>query len=223
MDVGRTTPSGSLIRGRDRKDRGARGHGPLQRLYRGETRFDFVGRRRVWFTISTVIIVAGIISIILRGGLNLGIEFKGGTEWTVKAPHVTQTQAINAMQAAGLTAPDRRSCSGRGAINSSTCRPTSTSSRRRRRRRSRSRSKQAIAKLIDTSVENVAERRRRPWARRGARPSPTRPSRRSSSSSSWWASTSASASSRRWPWPPSSPWSTTCWWPSASTRCSTSR
>ena len=82
-----------------------RSHGPLQRLYRGETRFDFVGRRRVWFTLSTVVIVAGVISIILRGGLNLGIEFKGGDQWTVKAPHVTQTQAVDAVQAAGLTAP----------------------------------------------------------------------------------------------------------------------
>ena len=80
-------------------------HGPFARLYRGETTFDFVGRKRTWFTISTLIIVAGIISIILRGGLNLGIEFKGGTEWTVKAPGITQTQATDAMQAAGLTAP----------------------------------------------------------------------------------------------------------------------
>ena len=81
------------------------GHGPLRRLYRGETKFDFVGRRRLWFSLSSVIIVAGIISIILRGGLNLGIEFKGGTEWTVKAPNVTQTQAVNAMQSAGLVNP----------------------------------------------------------------------------------------------------------------------
>ena len=80
-------------------------HGALIRLYRGETRFDFVGRRRSWFTLSTLIIVAGIISIILRGGLNLGIEFKGGTEWTVKAAGVTQVQATNAMTAAGLTQP----------------------------------------------------------------------------------------------------------------------
>ena len=80
-------------------------HGPAARLYRGETRFDFVGRRRVWFTMSSAIIVAGIISIILRGGLNLGIEFKGGVEWTIEAPHVTQVQAVNAMQAAGLQSP----------------------------------------------------------------------------------------------------------------------
>jgi preprotein translocase subunit SecF len=82
-----------------------KGHGPIARLYRGETRFDFVGRRRVWFAISTIIIVAGILSIILRGGLNLGIEFKGGTEWTIAAPNVTQTQATNALAGTGLVDP----------------------------------------------------------------------------------------------------------------------
>ena len=84
---------------------GPQEHGAIRRLYRGETKFDFVGRRRVWYSLSTVVIVAGIISIILRGGLNLGIEFKGGTEWTVKAPHVTQTQAVSAMESAGLVNP----------------------------------------------------------------------------------------------------------------------
>ena len=116
-------------------------HGPFARLYRGETTFDFVGRQRTWFTISTLIIVAGIISIILRGGLNLGIEFKGGTEWTVKAPGVTQTQATNAMQAAGLTAPDGPAPGPGHATSNSTCRPTSTSSRPTPRRRKRTGSK----------------------------------------------------------------------------------
>jgi preprotein translocase subunit SecF len=82
-----------------------RGHGPIARLYRGETRFDFVGKRKIWFSISTAIIVAGIISIILRGGLNLGIEFKGGTEWTIAAPGVTQAEAVDAMKGTGLIDP----------------------------------------------------------------------------------------------------------------------
>jgi len=82
-----------------------RGHGPLSRLYRGETRFDFVGKRKIWFSISTAIIVLGIISIVLRGGLNLGIDFKGGTEWTIAAPGVTQTQATNALSGTGLVDP----------------------------------------------------------------------------------------------------------------------
>jgi preprotein translocase subunit SecF len=82
-----------------------KGHGPIARLYRGETRFDFVGKRKIWFSLSAAIIVLGIISIILRGGLNLGIEFKGGTEWTIAAPGVTQTQATDAMSGTGLVDP----------------------------------------------------------------------------------------------------------------------
>jgi preprotein translocase subunit SecF len=82
-----------------------KGHGPLARLYRGETRFDFVGKRKIWFSLSAAIIVLGIISIVLRGGLNLGIEFKGGTEWTISAPGVTQTQATNALNGTGLVDP----------------------------------------------------------------------------------------------------------------------
>ena len=82
-----------------------KGHGPIARLYRGETRFDFVGKRKIWFSISAAIIILGIISIILRGGLNLGIEFKGGTEWTIAAPGVTQTQATNALSGTGLVDP----------------------------------------------------------------------------------------------------------------------
>ncbi len=85
--------------------KGPKGHGPIARLYRGETRFDFVGRRRIWFAISTLIIVLGIVSIVLRGGLNLGIEFKGGTEWTIAAPNVTQTEAANAVKGTGLIDP----------------------------------------------------------------------------------------------------------------------
>ena len=82
-----------------------RGHGPIARLYRGETRFDFVGKRRIWFSISTLIILLGIVSIILRGGLNLGIEFKGGTEWQIPAPGVTQAQAVSALQGTGVIDP----------------------------------------------------------------------------------------------------------------------
>jgi preprotein translocase subunit SecF len=82
-----------------------KGHGPIARLYRGETRFDFVGKRRLWFGLSTLIIVLGIVSIIVRGGLNLGIEFKGGTEWTIAAPGITQTQAADALKGTGVIDP----------------------------------------------------------------------------------------------------------------------
>jgi preprotein translocase subunit SecF len=144
-----------LIRGRDRKAAKEPGaHGAVARLYRGETRFDFVGRRRLWFTISTVIIVAGIISIILRGGLNLGIEFKGGTEWTVKAPHVTQTQATDAMQAAGLTSPIVQLL-GQGGNQQLNVQADLNRLSPAAQKAETLKVEQAIAKLVDTSVENV--------------------------------------------------------------------
>jgi preprotein translocase subunit SecF len=131
-----------------------RGHGPLQRLYRGETRFDFVGRKKVWFSLSTVIIVAGIISIILRGGLNLGIEFKGGTEWTVKAPHVTQVQATNAMQAAGLTAPIVQLL-GQGSNQQLNVQADLNKLSPAAQKAESLKVENAIAKLVGTSLENV--------------------------------------------------------------------
>jgi len=47
------------------------------RLMRGETRIDFVGNRRRWFTISAVILVVSLLALTLFR-LNLGIEFVGG-------------------------------------------------------------------------------------------------------------------------------------------------
>jgi preprotein translocase subunit SecF len=57
-------------------------HNAAQRLFRGETSYDFVGRWRLWFGISAVIILIGIVSLATRG-LNFSIEFKGGTVWEV--------------------------------------------------------------------------------------------------------------------------------------------
>ncbi|HVE93671.1 MAG TPA: protein translocase subunit SecF [Acidimicrobiales bacterium] len=54
------------------------------RLYHGETRIDFMARRRRWFAISGIVILAGLISLGTRQ-LNLGIDFEGGTSWEVPA------------------------------------------------------------------------------------------------------------------------------------------
>jgi preprotein translocase subunit SecF len=54
----------------------------FQRLFRGETSFDFAGRWRRWFAISGIVIAVGAVSLGVRG-LNFSIEFKGGTQWTV--------------------------------------------------------------------------------------------------------------------------------------------
>jgi preprotein translocase subunit SecF len=57
-------------------------HNAFQRLFRGETSYDFVGRWKRWFTISGIVILIGLISLATRG-LNFSIEFKGGTVWEV--------------------------------------------------------------------------------------------------------------------------------------------
>jgi preprotein translocase subunit SecF len=54
------------------------------RLYHGETTFDFVGRRKIWWLVSAVVILAGLTSLATQG-LNLGIDFEGGTSWEVPA------------------------------------------------------------------------------------------------------------------------------------------
>jgi preprotein translocase subunit SecF len=78
--------------------------GPLHRLYSGQTRFDFVGRKKIWFAISAIIIGAGIISLGVRG-FNFGIEFKGGTSWTVQAPGISASKAQAAVEADGVSQP----------------------------------------------------------------------------------------------------------------------
>jgi preprotein translocase subunit SecF len=59
-------------------------NGLFGRLYRGETSFDFFGRRRIGFALSTLLIVLTVVSLLGRG-LNLGIDFEGGVAWQVPA------------------------------------------------------------------------------------------------------------------------------------------
>jgi SecD/SecF fusion protein len=44
---------------------------------------DFMGKRNLWFAISGAVVLAGVISLATQG-LNLGIDFKGGTQLTFK-------------------------------------------------------------------------------------------------------------------------------------------
>jgi preprotein translocase subunit SecF len=55
----------------------------LRRVYRGDTKIDFIGRRRTWFALSGIIIAACVLSLFTRG-LNFGIEFSGGVQ--IQAP-----------------------------------------------------------------------------------------------------------------------------------------
>ncbi|REK19358.1 MAG: protein translocase subunit SecF [Actinobacteria bacterium] len=73
------------------------------KLRRSETTIDFVGLRRRWFTISAVIILLSIAGFVVRGGLNLGIEFEGGLALQTPNPaQATVPEVRDAMQELGI-------------------------------------------------------------------------------------------------------------------------
>jgi preprotein translocase subunit SecF len=76
----------------------------LSRLYRSETRFDFIGRRKMFYAISAVLVVVAILSIVIRG-FNFSIEFKGGSQFQV--PVTASTTSVDdvrtAFDSAGTT------------------------------------------------------------------------------------------------------------------------
>jgi preprotein translocase subunit SecF len=63
-------------------------------LYTGKKSIDFVGRTKLWYTISGIIIIAAILGLYFRG-LNWGLEFRGGAQFTVSmsSSQVTQDNA----------------------------------------------------------------------------------------------------------------------------------
>lgn len=72
------------------------GRGVFGRLYHGETTFDFVGRWKRWFALSGVALLVGLGVLGIRG-LNLGIDFTGGTVWQVPAGQAQVAEVQEAM------------------------------------------------------------------------------------------------------------------------------
>ncbi len=56
--------------------------------------FDFVRHRALFYFVSALIIVPGLISLVLRGGLRPGIDFTGGTGMTLSFEHPAQEDAL---------------------------------------------------------------------------------------------------------------------------------
>ena len=51
-------------------------------LYEGDVSIDFIGRRRLWYSFSAVILLIALAGLFFKG-LNMGIEFEGGVEYRV--------------------------------------------------------------------------------------------------------------------------------------------
>ena len=71
------------------------------RLYSGETSFNIVERRKRWYSISAIFLLAAIGALVIQG-LHLGIEFKGGASYTVNQPTATVAQARSAVAGIGI-------------------------------------------------------------------------------------------------------------------------
>ena len=56
-------------------------------------RFDYIGTRRIWFAISGTVVAISIVAIGVRG-LNLGIDFEGGTQITFRTPQPTALETV---------------------------------------------------------------------------------------------------------------------------------
>ncbi len=78
-------------------------------------RIDVAGRRRLWFIISIVLIVASIGAIAVKG-LNLGIDFKGGTQVTFSTSKPTSLDEVRT-QAARIGQQNAQ-IQGRGQVSS---------------------------------------------------------------------------------------------------------
>ena len=71
------------------------------RLYTGETSFDIIGKRRRWYSISAIFILLSIAALVIQG-LHLGIEFKGGSSYTVNKSGISVEQARASVSGAGI-------------------------------------------------------------------------------------------------------------------------
>ena len=65
-------------------------------------KYDFIGRRRWWFALSGVILIAGAISLGVKG-LNEGIDFTGGSQFDF-----TTKTALSTGQMTNLVYADHR-------------------------------------------------------------------------------------------------------------------
>jgi preprotein translocase subunit SecF len=72
------------------------------RLYRGEVSINFVGRQRLWYAISGLILVISIVAVLVRG-LVFSVDFKGGAVFTFPSSSTSLSQVQNAVEADGIS------------------------------------------------------------------------------------------------------------------------
>ncbi|MCX2750294.1 protein translocase subunit SecF [Arthrobacter sp. MI7-26] len=62
-------------------------------LYTGKRSYNFVSSKKIWFIIAAVVVAISILLPVVKGGYNLGIDFRGGSEFTVSNVKTTDSAA----------------------------------------------------------------------------------------------------------------------------------
>lgn len=71
------------------------------KLYRGQVQFDFIARRRRWYAISGLVVILCGLSLAVKG-LNFGVEFTGGTVFSVQSADGSVEQVRKTVSDAGI-------------------------------------------------------------------------------------------------------------------------
>ncbi|MHA2789102.1 protein translocase subunit SecF [Corynebacterium sp. S7] len=75
----------------------------FDKLYTGEGSIDFIGRSKLWYTITIVLLVVSIGSMLFRG-FDLSIDFQGGTKLSMQAGDLVAEQVQDTfVEATGVT------------------------------------------------------------------------------------------------------------------------
>ncbi|MGC4935856.1 protein translocase subunit SecF [Gordonia sp. DT30] len=86
----------------------------LSRLYTGTGAFEVVGKRRMWYLVTALILAVCIISIGVRQ-FSFGIDFEGGTQISIPVSHGITSQSVEDVVGKALgTAPDSVQTAGSG-------------------------------------------------------------------------------------------------------------
>jgi preprotein translocase subunit SecF len=72
------------------------------KLYRGEVSVNFVGRQRMWYSISGAILLISVVALSVLH-LNFSVDFKGGAIFQFQAPAASISQVQNAVADAGVS------------------------------------------------------------------------------------------------------------------------
>ncbi|HMG30193.1 MAG TPA: protein translocase subunit SecF [Jiangellaceae bacterium] len=76
------------------------------RLYTGEASLPIVTHSKRWYTISAVLMLIAIGAMLVRGGLQLGVEFTGGAELTAQVAQTSDTTVPDVREAVIATGID---------------------------------------------------------------------------------------------------------------------